>query len=129
MPAPCRLPSHCEERSDAAVQRRASTDTAAGLIRSARNDEKWRKALGPFAQAESELEALTHTEEDYLYGRALGRHGAALARLLRASAPNLGAVAEKLELIVRYHVVELDFGEAAIASLHKDIRHFARRAP
>jgi hypothetical protein len=89
-----------------------------------RDDGKWQKALSLFAQAEAELEALAHTEDD-LYGRALGRHSAALARLLRAPAPDLGAVAGKLDLMVRHQVSELRFGEAAVASLRKDIRRFA----
>lgn len=91
--------------------------------------ERWGKALALFTQAEAELEALAHTEDDDLYSRALGRHGAALARLLRAPAPDLGAVAGKLDLIVRHRVIELNFGEAAVASLRKDIRRFARPAP
>jgi hypothetical protein len=124
----CALPlaRHCEERSDAAIQFGASTVTAAGLLRSARNDEKWRKALGLFAQAEAELAALTHTEDDDVYGRALGRHSAALARLLRAPAPDLGAVAGKLDLIVRHHVSELAFGEAAMAALRRDVLRLHR---
>jgi hypothetical protein len=93
-----------------------------------RDDGKWQKALTLFAQAEAELEAVAHTEDDDLYGRVLGRHGAALARLLRAPAPDLGAVAGKLDLIVRHRVCELDFAGAAVASLRKDIRHFARLA-
>jgi hypothetical protein len=86
-----------------------------------RDDGKWAKALGLLAQAEGELEALAHSEDDDLYGRALGRHGAALARLLRAPAPDLGAVAGKLDLIVRHRVSELAFGEASIAALRRDV--------
>ena len=116
---------HCETRSDAAIQCGVSTDGAAGLLRSARNDEKWHKALGLFAQAEAELEALAHTEDDEFYGRALGRHGAALARLLRAPAPDLEAVARKLDLIVRHHVSELAFGEASMTALRRDVLRLA----
>jgi hypothetical protein len=90
-----------------------------------RIDGKWAKALARFAQAEAVLEALAHTEDDNLYGRALGRHGAALARLLRAPAPDLGAVAGKLDLIVRRHVSELAFGEASMAALRRDVLRLA----
>jgi hypothetical protein len=83
--------------------------------------ERWRKALGLFAQAEAEVEALAHTEDDDLYGRALGRHSAALARLLRAPAPDLVAVAGKLDLLIRYHVAELHFGAASMAALRRDV--------
>ena len=60
-----------------------------------------------------------------MYDRALGRHSTALARLLRIPAPDLAAAAEKLELIVRHHVFELRFGEAAIAVLRRDFGRFA----
>jgi hypothetical protein len=68
---------------------------------------------------------VAHSEDDEVYGRSPGRHGAALARRLRAPAPDLGAVAEKLDSIVQYKAVELDFADAAVASLRKDIRYFA----
>jgi hypothetical protein len=90
-----------------------------------RDDGKWEKALARYAQAEAELEALAHTEDDDLYGRSLGRHSAALARLLRAPAPDLGAVAGKLDLIVRHHVSELTFGEASMAALRRDVVRIA----
>jgi hypothetical protein len=39
------------------------------------------------------------------------------------------AAAEKLELIVRHHVFEMRFGEAAIAVLRRDIGRFAALPP
>jgi hypothetical protein len=71
---------------------------------------------------------VAHTEDDDLYDRALGRHNAALARLLRAPAPDLAAVAGKLELILRHAVFELTFGEACLTALHRDVRRFAELA-
>jgi hypothetical protein len=119
------VPRHCEERSDAAIQREASAVTAAGLLRCARNDEKWREALADYRRAEAGLEAVAQSGTDDVYDRALGRHGAALARLLRAPAPDLAAAARKLDLILRHQVFELDFGEACLAALRRDIRRFA----
>ncbi|HYW17575.1 MAG TPA: hypothetical protein VE891_15660 [Allosphingosinicella sp.] len=95
------------------------------MLRCARNDEKWRKAPWPIRPGGAELEALAHTHDDDLYGRALGRHSTALARLLRAPAPDLGSVAGKLALIVRHHVSELAFGEASIAALRRDVLRIA----
>ncbi|MGZ8285870.1 MAG: hypothetical protein ACXW27_15535 [Allosphingosinicella sp.] len=89
------------------------------------DDGRWAKALARFSQAEAGLEAVAHTEDDDLYGRALGRHGAALARLLRAPAPDLGAVAGKLDLIIRHHVSEQAFGEASMAALRRDVLRIA----
>jgi hypothetical protein len=34
-------------------------------------------------------------------------------------------VAEKLELILRHSVFELNFGEASLAALRRDVRRFA----
>jgi hypothetical protein len=59
------------------------------LLRCARNDGRWQKASALYALAEAGLEAVAHTEDDDLYDRALGRHNAALVRLLRAPAPDL----------------------------------------
>jgi hypothetical protein len=96
------------------------------LLRSARNDEgRWSRSLALFARAEAELEAVAHTEDDAVYDRALGRHNAALAKLLKAPAPDLAAAAGKLELIVRHQVFELTFGAAALAALARDLRRLA----
>ena len=40
-------------------------------------------------------------------------------------APDLGAVAGKLDLIMRHSVFELNFGEASLAALQRDVRRFA----
>jgi hypothetical protein len=85
----------------------------------------WAKAVARYRRAEAGLEAVAHGEDDEVYGRALGRHGAALTRLLRTPAPDLAAVAGKLDLIVRHKAFELDFGEACLAALQRDIRRFA----
>jgi len=55
-----------------------------------RDGGKWLKALADYAQAEAGLEAVAHTEDHDLYGRALGRHSAALARLLGRRRPISG---------------------------------------
>jgi hypothetical protein len=65
---------------------------------------------------------VAHSEDDEAYDRALGRHNAALARLLRVAAPDLHAVGRKLELILRHQVFELSFGEAAFEALGEDVR-------
>jgi hypothetical protein len=93
-----------------------------------RDDGKWRKALARYAQAEAGLEAVAHCEDDEVYGRAVGRHGAALARLLRAPAPDLGAVAEKLDLIVQHSAFELSAAEACLAWLREDVGRLAGAA-
>jgi len=88
-------------------------------------DGKWQKVSALYAGAVAGLEAVAHTEDDTLYDRALGRHNAALARLLRAPAPDLAAVSEKLALILKHAVFELTFGESCLAALQRDVRRFA----
>ena len=90
-----------------------------------RDDERWTKALALYARAEAGVEAVAHTEDDDVYDRALGRHNAAMARLLRTAAPDLAAVARKLDLILRHSVFELSFAEPSLAALQRDVRRFA----
>ena len=85
----------------------------------------WQNALARYARAEAGLEAVAHSADDDVYDRALGRHNRALARLLRTAAPDLRAVAGKLDLILRHSVFELSFGEACLAALQRDVRRFA----
>jgi hypothetical protein len=88
-------------------------------------DRRWEKALALYARAEAGLEVVAHSEDDRLYDRALGRHNAALARLLRAPAPDLAAAAGKLDLILRHQVFELTFAEPCLAALRRDLWRFA----
>jgi len=89
----------------------------------------WRRGgLAPSpssARAEAELAGVAHLDNDRLYDRVLGRHNAALERLLRAAAPDLAAAVRKLDLILRHQVFELTFGEASLAALKHDLARLA----
>jgi len=87
----------------------------------------WARALACYRRAELGLEAVGRTEDDDVYDRALGRHHRALGRLLRTAAPDLGAVGVKVDLILRFQVFELSFGEAALEVLRGDVWGFAGR--
>ena len=87
--------------------------------------KKWQRALALYARAEAGVEAVAGRDDDALYDRALGRHNAALARLLRTAAPDPAAVAGKLDLILRHSVFELTFGESCLPALQRDLRRFA----
>jgi hypothetical protein len=95
-----------------------------------RGDEgRWAAAVGRYRRAEARLEAVAHVEDDELFDRALGRHNAALARLLRTAAPDLRAAAAKLDLILAHGVFELTFGPACLAALGRDLRRLAGVTP
>jgi len=89
---------------------------------------RWERDLARYTRAEAELEGVAHLDDDALFDRALGRHNAALARLLRTPAPDFGAAAGKLDLILRHSVFELTFGEASLVGLQRDLRRFAAAA-
>jgi hypothetical protein len=82
----------------------------------------WEKALARLTRAQAEIAALAHTLDQDAYDRALGRQNAALGRLLKAPAPDLGAVGVKIGLIRAEQAWELRFGDAAFVVLAEDVR-------
>jgi hypothetical protein len=54
------------------------------------------------------------------YSTAFGRFNRALARLLRTPAPQVAALAVKLDLLVAHQVWELTFAETSLAALRRD---------
>jgi hypothetical protein len=103
----------------------------------ARNDErgdeqsptvtKWDRALARFRGAEAALAAGAGADDE-LFDRLLDRLNRALGRLLRVPAPNLPALATKLDLLVAHQVWELRYTEPAMAALKQDAHRLARRA-
>ena len=92
-----------------------------------RDDGKWAKALERYRRAEAGLAAVAHSEDDGLYDRALGRFNAALKRLLRVPAPDLAALAMKLDLILDQALWELTGADRFLAALRADAHRFAGR--
>ena len=74
----------------------------------------------PFKEQEA-LELGFDLRSDAMYG--------ALRRLLRSPAPDLHALARKIDLIVRHDVGSLAGGEACLAALRRDARRLARDEP
>jgi hypothetical protein len=100
------------------------------------NLEKWRRALARLDAAEAEVRAVarltaggTAEEEEALqevYDARLGDHSAALLRLMKVRAPDLPALAFKIELAIDQEVGSLTGGELCLAALKRDVRRLMR---
>jgi hypothetical protein len=88
------------------------------------DDDKWRRAVARFRAAEAALGA-AQGAEDFLFDRVLGRFNRALAHLLRTPAPDIAALAGKLDLLLAHEVWELDFAQPCIAALRRDAGRLA----
>ncbi|HET9639895.1 MAG TPA: hypothetical protein VFP12_11885 [Allosphingosinicella sp.] len=107
------------------------------MLRSARNDGiRWQRALARLEAAEAEVRAVerataggTAEEEEALepvYRARLGAHTAALLRLMKVRAPDLPALALKIELAIDQEVGSLCGGELCLAVLKRDVRRLMR---
>jgi hypothetical protein len=95
-------------------------------------EEKWRRALARLEAAEAEVRAVerataggTAEEEEALepvYMARLGEHMAALLRLMKVRAPDLPALALKIELAIDQEVGTLSGGELCLTMLKRDVR-------
>jgi hypothetical protein len=83
----------------------------------------WDRAFARFEKAQAALDAAAHSPDDDLYDRLGIRHDRAMRRLLRTPAPNLPALAAKLELALDERSGEF-FGDSADM---KAIKNDARR--
>jgi len=99
-------------------------------------EEKWRRALARLRAAEAEVQAVarltaggTAEEEEALqevYDARLGDHTAALVRLMKVRAPDLAALALKIELAIDEEVGTLTGGELCLPALKRDVRRLMR---
>jgi hypothetical protein len=86
---------------------------------------KWDRALATLHRAEAALAAAAHEPDEDLYGDILCAFNRALKRLLRAPAPDLAALALKLELAAREAAWELTGAETCIAALAREARRLS----
>ena len=99
-------------------------------------EEKWRQALARLRAAEAEIRAVaqltaggTVEEEEALqevYDARLGDHSEALRRVMKVRAPDLAALAVKIELAIDEEVGSLTGGEACLAALKRDVRRLLK---
>lgn len=101
---------------------------------------RWRRALAALHRAEAEMAAFERRcgaagitenlwELDEISGDHLGAFYAALRRLLRTPAPDVPALALKIELAVDHEVGTLTGGERCLAALKADARRLAGASP
>jgi hypothetical protein len=107
-----------------------------------RHDEarraRWSRALASYRSAAARLRAYERRtsgapwEEQEAIEEAHGALSdvafAALRRVLKAPAPDVRALALKLDLVVEHEVATLDGGEACMAALRRDARRLAASA-
>jgi len=80
---------------------------------------KWDRALARLAAAEAAIAAAAGAP-DHVFDPIGARHHAALRRLLRTPAPDLTALARKLDLALDERTVEFDGDAAAMKTLKQD---------
>lgn len=88
-------------------------------------DDVWQKALASFTRAEARIRALEGGAPDDVFNAALDAFNAALRRLLAAPAPDLPALAGKLEAAVEAEVADLTYAPPALEALAQDARRLA----
>jgi hypothetical protein len=99
-------------------------------------EEKWQRALARLRAAEAEVRVVervtaggTAEEEEALqevYDVRLGEHSEALRQLMKVRAPDLAALALKIELAIDEEVGSLAGGEACLAALKRDVRRLMK---
>ena len=75
-----------------------------------RNDEIWRTAIARLSRAEARLKALEHEPDEDLFDNANAVFNHALKKLVRTPAPDLPALALKIDLAIDHEVAELTGG-------------------
>jgi hypothetical protein len=86
---------------------------------------KWSRALARYRRAEAALEAAAHSEDEALYDQLGDRHDAAQSRLLRTPAPDVAALAVKLDLALDERTLEFFGDRAAMLAIKHDARRLS----
>lgn len=100
-----------------------------------RSGEEWEVRLAAYRAAEAEVRAFERATVGASFAEAAageeaeGRLGdvmyARLRRLLRTAAPDVAALAVKLDLVVEHEVGTLEGGEACFLAIRRDARRLA----
>jgi hypothetical protein len=90
-----------------------------------RHDEGWQNAFTHYRRAEAAVAALEGTPDDDAFNHAADALDRALERLLLAPAPDLPALAAKLDLAIAHEAWALRAGPACMAALAADARRLS----
>ena len=85
----------------------------------------WDRALARFQSAQATLDAAAHEPDQDAYDALLDAHTEALSTLLALPAPDLAALAAKLDVIVAHLAWELTGSEDCLEILRQDARRLA----
>jgi hypothetical protein len=88
----------------------------------------WDRAFARLQKAQAALDAAAQTPDEDLYDRLGARHTRALSRLLLTPAPDLPALAAKLDLALDERSGEFFGDEAAMKAIKSDARRLASTA-
>jgi hypothetical protein len=118
--------------SSAAVQERWTPDqvrgdaeAAADAARRERPAERWQAALARFRKAEAAILAAASSDDEDLYDRLGERFERSLRALLRTAAPDVAALAAKLDLAFAHEVATLSGGDACLEAIRRDAHRLA----
>jgi hypothetical protein len=90
-----------------------------------RRDDEWEKALARFQQAQTILDAAKSEPDQDAYDALLDTHSDALRTLLALPAPDLPALAAKLDVITAHQAWENSGSEDCLETLRQDARRLA----
>jgi hypothetical protein len=88
----------------------------------------WGRALASFQDAQAVLDAARSEPDEDAYDRLLDSHSDALCALLALPAPDLAALAAKLDVIVLHLAWELTGAEDCLERLRRDAHRLAASA-
>jgi hypothetical protein len=100
-------------------------DAAVFMDPGLRRDDEWSAALARFQEAQAVLDAARSEPDEDVYDALLDSHSGALRALLALPAPDLPALAAKLDAIIPNLAWELTGSEDCLEILRRDAHRLA----
>ena len=100
-------------------------DAAAFVDSGLRRNDDWTRALTRLRRAEAAVLALEGGPDEDAFGRAQDRFNILFRRLLAHPAPDVAAVADKLEIAAAAELADLTYAPPGLTALVEDARRLA----